>query len=387
MQRTRQLTWLPGADGRRGRWRKKYHGRVYYFDGGRGKSDEVAYTAALASWEAKKLGLDAESPNPHSPTYENAIDQWQRVLTWSRQHGEEAMCEIAMAKLARLNSGLSRRPFRPPAEDDLFPSYFKLESRLPALARAYRDFGQSRNFGQFSFQQAEPPRAAAAPTLQPSEQVIESLQAGRTAALIQPAQLMFEPDPLVIEQAVWQDRLEVMDRRAQASDASVQGHVESFLAVQHAKTAAGQLSLGRLQALRIHLHGFVDWLGGHFPVAEIKSQTLSDFHRHLLGLVEAQKWTSATASSCMVSVKTFVRWLWRTEAIPTLPRILDASAKDLEIAKSRQTIVTFTGEEISALLASASARTGLYILLSLNTAMTQKDIADLDLDEVDWREG
>ena len=47
----------------------------------------------------------------------------------------------------------------------------------------------------------------------------------------------------------------------------------------------------------------------------------------------------------------------------------------------------FDKDEIKALLAKASNRTKLYILLMLNCGMTQKDIADLLVTEVDWKEG
>ena len=36
MARTFKLTWQAGTAGRGGRWRKKYKGQAYYFDGGRG---------------------------------------------------------------------------------------------------------------------------------------------------------------------------------------------------------------------------------------------------------------------------------------------------------------------------------------------------------------
>ena len=59
----------------------------------------------------------------------------------------------------------------------------------------------------------------------------------------------------------------------------------------------------------------------------------------------------------------------------------------LEIGKSSRKILTFTEAEIATLLGQASERTRLYILITLNTAMTQKDIADLDFSEVDWEQG
>ncbi len=70
MPRKYNLTWQPGTRGRAGRWRKKYKGQVYYFPGGRGKSDRDAYDAALTKWEQMKPRLDALAPKPHQAEYE-----------------------------------------------------------------------------------------------------------------------------------------------------------------------------------------------------------------------------------------------------------------------------------------------------------------------------
>jgi integrase len=50
-------------------------------------------------------------------------------------------------------------------------------------------------------------------------------------------------------------------------------------------------------------------------------------------------------------------------------------------------VIVFSKGEIKSLLCSASDRTRLYILLMLNCGMTQKDIADLHVLEVDWEDG
>ena len=81
-----------------------------------------------------------------------------------------------------------------------------------------------------------------------------------------------------------------------------------------------------------------------------------------------------------------MRWLWTTEAIATLPRILAENSPSLTITVALGKIVVFTKEEITSLLA-APDRTKLYILLMLNCGMTQKDIADLAVTEVNWEEG
>ena len=84
----------------------------------------------------------------------------------------------------------------------------------------------------------------------------------------------------------------------------------------------------------------------------------------------------------------FVRWLWRTEVIDNLPRVLDQRGENelsIPVPASRTTV--FTKEEITRLLDKAPERTKLYLLLMLNCGMTQKDVADLVVAEVDWVSG
>ena len=82
MPRKFKLTWQPGSSGRGGRWRKKYKGKAYYFDGGNGKYDREAYNAALDAWDALKIKVDGEAPRPHQVDYERVVEEWQQVLTW-----------------------------------------------------------------------------------------------------------------------------------------------------------------------------------------------------------------------------------------------------------------------------------------------------------------
>lgn len=63
-----KLTWQKGTGSRPGRWRKVIYGSVYYFDGGNGKSDQVAYKAAVAEYEKLKSELSA-TQNPHRTEY------------------------------------------------------------------------------------------------------------------------------------------------------------------------------------------------------------------------------------------------------------------------------------------------------------------------------
>ena len=198
---------------------------------------------------------------------------------------------------------------------------------------------------------------------------------------------MFQPDALTIESVVWEDRLKTMRLQAINHEMTVKAQLQRFLTLQGAKVDARQLSLGRRQTLGIHLKAFADWLGSGAAVTEVSGQKLLAYRAYLLDQVTIGKWTLSTASERLGSVKSFVRWLWRTEAIAVLPRLMDAGCHELEIGKSRGAIETFTKAEISRLLSEASSRSKLYILLTLNTAMTQKDISDLTCEEVDWEAG
>jgi len=122
-------------------------------------------------------------------------------------------------------------------------------------------------------------------------------------------------------------------------------------------------------------------------VKEIDGAALIRYHAHPLEIMTAGKWSRTSAGHYLTTVKSFVRWLWQNEAIPTLPRKMDGRSKRLTISKPAPQIIVFTKDEIKVLLEKASDRTKLYTLLMLNCGMTQKDISDLLVAEVDWREG
>jgi integrase len=63
---------------------------------------------------------------------------------------------------------------------------------------------------------------------------------------------------------------------------------------------------------------------------------------------------------------------------------MDGRTHNLQIRDEHTEIVIFTIDEIKTLIAKASRRTKLYVLLMLNCGMTQKDIADLVHSEIDW---
>jgi len=408
MPRAIKLSWQPGINGRQGRWRKKYKGQRYYFPGGRGKSDSDAYDAALAAWEKLKLRIDAAAPKPHQADYERAIAQWELVLAWCHKHREAEMADTALAKLDRLRNGLSAINPVPVSLEDTFEGRFEQSVRYPGLDNVLKNISKA---AEAAAQSASP--FAGLPGYDDYITACSKFMVGLEAShngyepkSIVPSPGIFEtPDPLALERKVWNDRLAVMQRSVAPVEETVGHQVAKFLTEKNDAAAVGDLSIGRPAKLRSQLVHFQDWLGTDVSVVEITSGTLIDYRAELfknlrneaesapaatkgrLKKAGAKKWRRSTVKDRMSAVTSFVRWLWESEAIDTLPRVLAKKSRRLHVGTSEAMVVVYTTEEIGQCLRGASRRTRLYILLMLNCGMGQKDISDLEDPQVDWERG
>lgn len=363
MPRSFQLTWQAGTDRRPGRWRKKYRGKVYYFAGGRGKYDRVAYDAAVAAWEAQKTVVDAGAPRQYQLKYEEAIGTWESALAWSTRHGDREMEAIAFETVTRLRKLLEQPVLEPLARSDLFHNQF-----VPNLADVV------------VAPTADDVRALDSGTLRLP---CETPTAARRAAIA----AEMDGTPMRILREKWLDRAKSVERCAGAPDETIGAHAELFLKLKEQNTEVGELTLGRYFAIQLHVNHFRDWLGGDTSVREIDGTTLLRYHSHLLDGVKSGKWGRTNAKNYLSTVKSFIRWLWQTDKIAALPRVIDGRSKLLKISAAAAEITVFDKSELAMLLTNASDRTKLYILLMLNCGMTQKDIADLRQPEVDWNRG
>ena len=381
MPRSVKLSWQAGAEGsgRAGRWRKKYQGKSYYFPGGRGKSDRDAYEAAVAAWEAEKLKIDREAPRPHQREHEAAIDQWERVLAWCNRHGDREHAEIAGRKLENLRKRLTAPILRKLEREDWFESQF--DSPFAAHPEWLAEIQDIMHEYELESKE-QPPLLPDLPAIPAGAHPLPPVKI--------PQEILDYSDgsPRRIAREVWRDRLAVQKRKAASDDESLRAYVERFLKDKETQVAAGEVSVGRQYALRLHLTRFQDWLGKDTAVGEIDGDTLMRYRADLLNMVASKKWdSSTTAGHYMSTVKSFTRWLWHIEAIPALPRVLDGKSAALKISKPLPAVVIYTKGEVQSLLTGSTDRTKLYILLMLNCGMTQKDISDLDPSEVDWNEG
>ncbi len=390
MPRKFKLTWQPGGQGRSGRWRKKYKAKVHYFPGGRGKSDRDAYDAALAEWERLKPRIDAAAPKSHQVDYERAIQEWELVLSWCRKNREEEMAELAIAKLTSLRKGLSVPKPKPVSKADTLDGQFDFSVRYPRwhesaikIGNIVEEAAKSEPFRDL------PGYDKYIAAMNEFTDGLHGTNFPSVSSVLVPNELddWNAADPLKIQREIWHDRLEVLRRAAAPTDETLQAHIACFLRDKGQLVAADELTAGRVYALRLHLSHFMDWLGHETNVREINGKTLSDYYVSLLAKVDALEWSRSTAKDRLNSIKSFIRWLWQIEAIDTLPRIMDGKSNALKISNPVTKVVIFKKEEIATLLAKAPIRTQLYVLLMLNCGITQKDISDLDMSEVDWASG
>jgi integrase len=327
----------------------------------------------LKAWKAKKAEVDAEEanrPKPHQQEYERAIEEWSLVLQWSLDHNDEPNVCIARDKLKELRARLARKEPPPVTDDDRLWSRFRWpDERLQGITASL----------------ALPPTT--------------DLDSPATVVPGPKATTWLDGTPGRIKEEVWRDRIESQCSQASEPEQSIAANVKAFLAVKEGQVRAGELTAGRYTPIKLHLHDFQDWLGPTSDVSVISGKVLSAYHADLVQKIvhdetpgetafqgKRRKLSADYARDRISAVKTFVRWLYETDVIQDLPKIL-TNKRALTISKRVSTPETFTIDEVKTLLADATPRTKLYLLLMLNCGMYQGDISDLTQQQVDWTAG
>ena len=362
----RELTWQPGTGGRQGRWKKKYRGRTLYLGSAGSKSDLEAYRLAMDVWRTRKAGIDAEEaarPKPHQADYEAAIREWEQVLRWSLEHGDDRTAGAARLKLSDLRDRLNRKVPAALAREDRFWSSFEWPRELLSSISA---------------------------SLAGAGIAADATDNRKSASIVNPAEHHVERldgTPARIQRKIWQDRLHTRSAPEATRDQSVAAHMARYLHDEQRRVEAGELSAGRFTSKQSNLHDFRDWLGHSTALKAITGDRLLEYRRHLLARIREHQLARDTAHGRMNDIKAFIRSLWETEVLEELPRLLAQGSKKLTIGRQVTTPEFFTAEEVKQSLNAANERTRLYLLLMLNCGMYQGDIANLHPDEVDWNSG
>jgi integrase len=375
MPRKLELTFQKGSDGRLGRWRKKYLGKVHYLGNGKSQSDFESYKLAYAKWEKLKLEIEpAVVPisKPFDADYDSVIQEWELALAWAIKNNDDAEAIVAREKVIGLRQRKASKTQIPIANEDRVFGRFRAD---PAILD---------NVADIALTNVKNATAAEWDELRLSMRAM-------TNRMISPITPVVEGDLDLLamvpeglrEELRWRDRIECQRRLNEgAGDDTLVAWAETYLKKQRERCFAGEISAGRYNAVDTCTKFFRDWLGGDTPVKSVTGRTLSKYHTFLLEQVTAGSCASGYALDRMSIAKSLIRWLWEQDAIDSLPKNITSS--ELRISRVASTPKVFSIEEVGQLLMMSTGRTRLYVLLAMNTGMTQKDIADLRDDQVDW---
>jgi integrase len=184
--------------------------------------------------------------------------------------------------------------------------------------------------------------------------------------------------------SVWAERFRAMEEPAQVAK-TINQAVEAFLARQLVKAETGAISAGYYDNLQRSVNAFADHAGRRLSVEGITGSALESFHSSLL---QHKEWSSDYTASRIRHALTFVNWCYDVELLAELPRIMRRGGAGLRITtETSRKKPNFANEEVEVILAHASERTCLYLLLMANCGYTQIDLSDLRPDQVDWTTG
>ena len=190
---------------------------------------------------------------------------------------------------------------------------------------------------------------------------------------------MFGPNGSDAGRAVWAERL----RRPKAAkpEISVGWHIDDWL---RERRAAPGRAAGTTATLTYRINFFRKWIGAGTRLSEITEIKLRDFYLYLVSRVEAGSMSAEHATGCLSVTKRFIR---NRVSLRYLDPFRNVNDRDLAIPVGAKAVPVYDLEQIKVIYHGASERMKLYILLMLNTGMSQRDIGALKQDEVDWKKG
>ncbi|HEY1065341.1 MAG TPA: hypothetical protein VGE52_04500, partial [Pirellulales bacterium] len=313
MPRSFKLTWQPHSKGSGGRWKKKYRGKVYYFDGTT-KSDVEGYKAALAAWEQLKVEIDSKvEPSPIQLQYATVIKEWEGVASWSVAHADKTFADLARGKLEELRARAEHPSPQPLTHWDRFQSYVRLEPPGEVLAELAEAASQPAAL-------PDPADAAAVTTFfaKPSAEWTAQESERRKRFVSE-----LDGSPGRIQAEVWRDRLEVASRTPADPEDNAAFQVERFLKLRRDDVGIGKLSAGRADLLRLHFETFRDWYGPATSVKLISPKTVEAYFEHVSQKVRDGKISAIYGANLFAAFRRFVRWIYDREVIDSKPRNLD----------------------------------------------------------------
>ncbi len=326
-----KMTWESGPR----RWRKVYRGKTYTVsckELGCPETKEGSYRAANEWWEAKLAEIQGQTElHPH----QEILDEIDKRIAWAARHG---MGPTISDLERKRNFVASLGEYDADIAQDVVASSSELNQRIEAVEQLYGD-------------------------LFPAE-----MTASHKAFLLG-------------ENTKWEERLQ-QDGDLLPPEKTVAGLVKSWLANKELEMRAGQLAPKRLDNLKYDMRSIEEAIGSNVAVETINEQTVDRVYQFFMLAIVNSKVARETAKTRWGLFRTLVRFGW-SRRLYDLPRNLDEKS----ITSPPKTVPTWTLDEIKSTMAVCPGQLRLHLLLMLNCGMYQKDVSDLQDNEVDWKHG
>ena len=352
------INWWAG----RNCWRKKINGYTKYFQH---PNSAEGYAAALADYHAYLNGLQPKKPLQGE--YEHHLGLLDQFVDWYDRFGvpeneDELLDEIKKLR-ERLHTELQEAD-EPWLIGNLLPDGTNIAEKLLIIE------------------------------LVSHSGVAEQLDEAGSPLLRQFGARGWEPPPK------WVERLRQLDQIKQTKKRLPQTigfQIRSFLGFKATQAAADELAPTTWGDLAERLSRFEEWVGSNTHVSTINGTTIKGFYQHLCQLRAADKIGRVRAHNLFQAAKQWIRWAWREEDVEleSLPR--NINDKELRFTthiddltgrrKQTRTEQLFTKEELQQMLKVLPDTFKLYVLLCLNCAFTQGDLATLRKDELHLDQG
>jgi integrase len=356
------MTWVPAQK----RWTKRYRGRRYYVSVrqlGTVETKEASLQAANAWWRDKQADLDvAYRAGLTSPRTPPPVEDVAAALIGSPEWDSiQALVDAAAQYLAKL-------PPSPEAEE--------IQERMHEAAYREDETGDEKAW----------------------EPIAADLRERLLSDLFRRVVVEGQPLPEGLKEHLPPARAHQIEyavksiRGESAADPerTVQAQVDAWLQKQQSIVRIGGMTAARFANIQKCIRYFSAFIGESADVKAIDADALEGFHNFCLAKIADKRqgveggWSPSYARAVFTFARSFIRWLAGRGIIPTPANLI---SRGFCFGSTVERVDVWTAEEVREILRAATGLLKLALLLMLNCGMTQKDVADLRDDEVDWHRG
>jgi integrase len=197
-------------------------------------------------------------------------------------------------------------------------------------------------------------------------------------------------DPIVAQAVFGKDRV-WEDRKARLASvptsSTAQHHADQFLNFHRSQAKSKEKSTGRFGVLRNGIHNFLQWFGPSRALKEISEAVVSGYYANLMERL-AKGGDGNSGNTLWDHFQVFKQFLdHAAEESTEIPLPKNLRSKKFKIPKIRREPNPFTKDEFELILTNSNERLQAHLMLMMNCAMYQGDVAELDAAEVELTKG